>query len=249
MLIGCGCNCEPETASSIASGSSRNLNSVSQGLSDQSLPGPPLSFCGVCYNLPSEWLVTFESSWFKLLGNPLYYHNCQSSQGGTFLLRSYGAASLSPAAAQFLNFQDPAANVCTVWKSDQLALFTGKKNQDGTPNAACRNNQFGWSRVELVSYAIEPANSCSYTAFVLFFWTADFPGSYNNPNTMEMQTGIAWSWIVPALPECNTRNCVRCWGADFFFAAVGMPASPGAFMAWSPDPAITDWQTVAVCPA
>ena len=101
MLLGCGCNCEPATASSLASGSSRNYNSVSQGISDQSLPGPPLSFCGVCYNLPSEWTVTFDSAWFKLVANPLYYHDCSGSQGGTFLLRPYGRAAISPAAEQF----------------------------------------------------------------------------------------------------------------------------------------------------
>ena len=249
MLLGCGCNCEPATASSLASGSSRNYNSVSQGISDQSLPGPPLSFCGVCYNLPSEWTVTFDSAWFRLVANPLYYHDCSGSQGGTFLLRPYGRAAISPAAAQFLYLDLYPDTICTVWKSDQLALFSGKKNANGTANAGCRNTVYGWSRVELVSFSTEPANTCSETSFVLFFWTADFPGNYANPNTHEMQTGFAWSWNVPQIEGCQTRNCVRCWGADYFFGAVGMPAAPGAFMAYGFDTATNAWQRVPVCPA
>jgi len=248
MLIGCGCNCSPEELSSVPSGSSRNENSQTDEIPSNSLPGPPLSFCGVCRNLPAEWSAVFKSEWFKLQGPPLTYHDCSGSFGGTYTLQPYGAAAISGAAAQYLKLQGFETSICAVWQSAERALFSGKKNHDGSNNPGCRNNRFGWPRVELVSWSIAPADGCSTTYFVLFFWTADSSrggilGGFEN------QEGFSWGWTVTPQPGCETRNCVRCWGADFDFGAVGMPVAPGSYMVYGFDTTINEWQRVVVCPA
>ena len=250
MLIGCGCNCAPEELSSVPSGSARNVNSELSEIASNSLPGPPLSYCGVCRNLPAEWSITIPGDWFLL--NPILntgapatrrYNDCSGTFAGTYLLRPYGAAAITPAAARYLNLDSFPGNVCTVWQSDARAIYSHKENADGSPTG-CRNTIYNWPRVELVSWALGPADNCSPTYFMLFVWHAS---SYLLRD--ERQQGFSWGWTVPAQAGCETRNCVRCWGADFDFGAVNIPGAPGAYSIYIFDITHTRWQLVTVCPA
>ena len=245
MLIGCGCNCEPEQISSVPSGSSRNINSQQSEIASNSLPGPPLSYCGVCRNLPAEWSVTIPGDWFLLnpAVPPFRFNDCSGTFAGTYLLRPYGAAAITQGAARYLDLDLFPGNICTVWQSDAKAIYSHKENADGSPTG-CRNTIYNWPRVELVSWARGPEENCSPTFFVLFVWHAS--GYWPRA---EYQMGFSWGWTVPAQAGCETRNCVRCWGADFDFGAVNMPVGPGAFNPYQFDQSHTRWQLVPVCPA
>jgi hypothetical protein len=248
MLVGCGCQCEPEQLSSVPSGASDSLNSQISEIASNSLPGPPLSFCGVCRNLPAEWSITIPGDWFLLnpavpIVYPNRFNDCSAAFAGTFTLRPYGQAAMTDAARQYLNLQGFPGNVCTVWQSDEKAIYSHKENADGSPTG-CRNTIYNWPRVELVSWAIDPGNNCSETYFILFVWHAS--GYWPRA---EYQMGFSWGWTVPQQPGCETRNCVRCWQADFDFGAVNMPVGPGAFNPYQFDQSHTRWQQVLVCPA
>lgn len=235
MLIGCGCHCGEPGPSDVQSGSfrSESIASSDEESLASSIPGTP-GMCGACYNLPAEWQVTFNSTWFNY-AYPVRDHDCRAGLGGTFTLRPYGIATLSPGASVYL---DPVAEeYCTVWKSDELAQFVGRRNQNGSVNSGCRNNDSNWARVELVSFTgFEGIGSCRTTYFALFLWWVR-PFMFG-----PQQEGHCWEWTVPCLDGGNRRNCVRCFGA-------GISAPRGFQISYPLNNAYySEWNTIGVCP-
>ncbi len=243
MLIGCGCLCDPDAASNIRSGSFRSDSiDASDRRSLGSIDGAPTT-CGSCYNFPAEWQVTLNSNWWTY-PSPGQYFDCRAGLSGTFTLRPYGPATISPGAKLYL---DPIAeNYCTVWKSDELAQQVSRTTIQGTPNTACSNNTQNYARIELVSFdsSFGANGECRPTYFVMFVWWVVSKFLSN-----ELQEGWTWEWTVPIIYEdrgdglqCYKRNCVRCFGAD-----IGAPR--GVFLAYGLDPAFQNqWNTIPVCP-
>jgi hypothetical protein len=232
MLLGCGCHCDPNPASDIQSGSFRSESIGSSAMeSIGSLdPGTP-GYCGACYNLPAEWRVTLSSAWWNYQ-YPARDHDCRAALGGTFTLRPYGAATISPGARLYL---DQITNeYCTVWKSDELAQFVSRRDRLGNLTSGCTNSINNYARIELVSATALTGNApCNDTYFVLFVWWLR-PGMFVD----QEQEGQTWEWTVP----CPSRNCVRCFGAQ-----VGPPR--GFFNAYGLNNTyVNEWQTIGVCP-
>lgn len=237
MLIGCGCHCEQPSVSQFPSGSFHSSGFGASELQSGSLPGGPIGYCGACYNLPSEWRVALSSSWWNYI-YPSQDHDCRAALGGTFILRPYGAASLSSGAATYINNAfGSAPDYCTIWKSDELAQYVSRLEQNGTPNPGCRTGSPPFvSRVELASFTLPGFPDT--TNFMLFVWW--LRRSAWNP---ENQEGQWWGWTVNRNPVIEPpKNCVRCFGAD-----VGIPI--GFFNAYTLNLTYQpEWDVVTVCP-
>lgn len=243
MLIGCGCRCETQSISQVPSGSLHSSGFGASELASASVPGGPVGFCGTCGNLPAEWAVTFGADWFTYQ-YPARDHDCRAGLTGTFVLRPYGAASITPAMLVVMTNLLMRDRICTVWQSDEQAQFVQRLNANGTANPGCRNPiERPIARVELVSAAplgTSSSDVSSPTVFILAIWwlqVAQF-----NP---ESQWGQLWGWTVPDRIVNNNyvpTNCVRCFGADVaqpwgFNAAYGLNYAK-----------VSEWSTIPVCP-